>query len=148
MTFRDGRPRCPSCADEHALVGHPTQPTRMQCEHCQGVLIPISEVEDMISELEGEPFVLPAGAPGARTCARCAARLSKLDLYGIEVDRCDAHGVWFDGKELTAVLEAASGVDPATIPTETRGGVLGVLRSLFGSRHGLPSQPRRPRGDE
>jgi Zn-finger nucleic acid-binding protein len=147
--FRDGRPRCPSCRDEHALVPQPEQRTRLHCEHCRGVLIPLAEVEDMLSTLQGEPFVVPAGNPGTRTCACCTTTLATLALFEIEVDRCDAHGIWFDGKELTSVLEAASGVDPATIPEQPeKRGALGMLRSLFGSRHTLPGQPRRPRDDD
>ncbi len=147
MTFRDGRPRCPSCADDHALA---EQRTHLVCEHCQGTLVPAAEVEDMLSSLLVEPFALPAGTDGDRTCPCCTAKLARLELFGIAVDRCAAHGVWFDGRELTLVLEAASGIDPKTIETATpaKRGVLGVLKSLFGSRHGLPRQPRRPPDEE
>lgn len=143
MTFRDGRPRCPSCTDEHALV--PQLATRLGCEHCKGVLVPTAEIEDQLSQLRIEPFTLPAGTAGDRTCPCCTTKLARLDLFGVEVDRCEAHGVWFDGKELTLVLEAASGVDPRTIEDAAPAkGALGLLKSLFGSRHGLPGQPRRP----
>jgi len=152
MTFRDQRPRCPSCAEDHALVSSRdgSRGSHLVCEHCKGTLVPAAEVEDMLSSLLVEPFALPAGTAGERTCPCCAAKLARLDLFGIEVDRCDAHGVWFDGKELTLVLEAASGIDPKTIETATpaKRSAFGLIKSLFGSRHGLPGQPRRPADDD
>jgi Zn-finger nucleic acid-binding protein len=143
--FRDGRPRCPSCADESALI---TKGSWLSCEHCLGVLIPTDEVESMVSSLRVEPFVLPTGTDGDRTCPSCTSKLAKLLLLGVEVDRCAAHGVWFDTKELTNVLEAASGVDPTTIPEPAERGLLGKLFSLFGSRHDLPWSVRRPPDDK
>ncbi len=149
MTFRDEHPRCPACGGDHALTPLPEATTRLGCARCRGVLVPTTEVEDMLSSLQGEPFVLATGVGGERTCPCCTTKLATLDLFGIEVDRCAAHGVWFDGKELTSVLEAASGVDPkliANAPARSEG-VLGFFRSLLGSRHRAPWMPRRPPED-
>jgi hypothetical protein len=147
--FRDGRPRCPACTDEHALVPHAHHARRVACEHCHGELVPTAEVEDMISQLEVEPFTMPAGAPGERTCPCCTAKLARVELFGIAVDRCAEHGVWFDSRELTFVLESASGVDPRLIAQAPAGerGLFARLLSLFGSRHAHPWMPRRPPDD-
>jgi Zn-finger nucleic acid-binding protein len=155
VTFRDERPRCPACPDERALVPQSElraglafgNTTRLVCEQCRGVLVPASEVEAMIAELQLDTFTLPAGKPGTRTCPRCTATMSVLALFEIEVDRCEQHGVWFDGKELAMVLESASGVDPKTIADgpqyghETR---RNRLLAWFKPRKHGPQSPRRP----
>jgi hypothetical protein len=34
--------------------------------------------------------------------------MTPLDLYGLDVDRCERHGIWFDAGELESTLRAAS----------------------------------------
>jgi len=148
MTYRDERPRCASCADDRALVVAAERPTHLCCEHCRGVLVPAGEVEEMVSSLQVVPFELAGGTPGERTCPRCTARMARLTVLGVEIDRCANHGVWFDGGELERVLETATGVDPDSIATGTpERGALGLLRSLFGARRTAPWSPRRPPDD-
>ncbi len=38
-------------------------------------------------------------------CAACGNAMQALVLFSVPVDRCRAHGVWFDGDELALVLE-------------------------------------------
>lgn len=144
MTFRDAQLACPACA--RILLPQPGGPTRLWCEDCRGVLIPTAEVEALIADLEKAPCVLPAGEPGERQCPRCVARLARFTLYGTELDRCAAHGVWFDAKEFVHVLEAASGVDPRTIEDEAppeRTKLRRLLDALFAHRWNY----KRPTGD-
>lgn len=110
MTYRDDRAWCPRC--QRALVHQPGGgATRLWCEHCRAGLIPNDEVERLL-ELE-----LPVGEPGDRQCPRCPAKLSRFTLFDTPLDRCIAHGVWFDPGEFPHVLDG--GVDPRD-PTMVR----------------------------
>jgi Zn-finger nucleic acid-binding protein len=152
MTFRDQRPQCPVCPDR-ALVPQSElraglafgNATRLVCEQCRGVLVSAVEVEAMIADLQYESFTLPAGQPGTRTCPRCTATMTVLALFDIEVDRCEQHGVWFDGKELAMVLESASVVDPRTIADGSHAKTtFGKLKAWLSPRKYTPTSPRRP----
>jgi len=56
---------------------------------------------------------------GKRTCPRCSQIMTTLRVRvtingraitpGPELDRCAGHGVWFDGNELTEVLDKVRG---------------------------------------
>lgn len=62
-------------------------------------------------------------APSARACERCAQPLRAVALYGVALDRCDAHGVWLDRDELAQVLDEARRQTPTFDPsTATRWG--------------------------
>lgn len=123
--MRDQFASCPRC--EAGLDGGER---RLQCGHCQGVLIIDQALFDLISEAQiqallsaersdpwrREPFArklaLEAPQPGdgvRLACPRCRGNMAKHSLYGVEVDRCEAHGVWLDGDhELRRVLENAA----------------------------------------
>lgn len=145
MTFRETPLACPACG--RVLIPQPGAPSRSWCEDCRGVLVPTAEIETVISDFRRKPFTLPAGTPGERSCPRCVAKLARFTLFGIELDRCVAHGVWFDSKELVRVLEASTGVDPRTIEDEQlpeRNIVRRLLDYLFVDHRTW----RRPREDE
>ncbi len=144
MTFRDDTSACPRC--QRALSPQPGGPTRLWCEHCRGVLVPTAEAEQLISELGRAPFSLPAGQPGDRQCPRCVAKLARFTLFGVELDRCIAHGVWFDAKEFVHVLEASTGVDPRTIEDEPEREST-KLRRLLDLLFGDPPTYKRPKDD-
>lgn len=153
MTFRDEQPRCPVCADR-ALGPQPGHETRLRCDGCKGLLVPIAEVEEMIGQLEQKPWSFDeharADASSVRTCPRCAAAMQPYLLFTVSIDRCALHGIWFDGTELAMVLEAASGVDPHLIddgPQYSEMGPLAKLKAWFGSRHKSPQSPRRPKDE-
>ena len=145
MTFRDAQLACPACA--RVLIPQPGGPSRLWCEDCRGLLVPTTEVEALISDFKHAPFTLPAGTPGERQCPRCVAKFVRFRLFGIELDRCAAHGVWFDRREFVHVLEASTGVDPRTIEDESppeRNLLRRVLDALF-----VDARPyKRPREDE
>ena len=105
MTFRDDLAPCPRC--QRALIPQPGgDGSRLWCEDCRGVLIPTADLEHILE------VTLPAGEPGERQCPRCAAKLATFTLFGVELDRCIAHGVWFDPKEYVRMLDVADGKDP------------------------------------
>jgi len=85
----------------------------------------------MISEMSHAPWEPPAiaGAPGERSCPICNTQMIVEVLEAVTVDRCTAHGVWFDDTELQSALQHASGEPP---------GMGGWLKRLF-HRHGKTS---------
>jgi uncharacterized protein len=41
-------------------------------------------------------------------CPKCGGHLTTEELHRVQVDRCpDCHGVWFDGGEIDAVMQAS-----------------------------------------
>jgi Zn-finger nucleic acid-binding protein len=109
MPLRDEFPTCPTC--RAALTPAPDE-RRLACGTCEGVLVTDAAVmaavqgvlahHDAPETLPYEPATL---AEPAYQCPRCAAQMAKHSLYGIQIDRCDAHGVWFERQELQRVLE-------------------------------------------
>lgn len=105
MAYRDDRATCPACATALEAAG-----TRMTCSKCRGVLVPAAELDDMLHSMSpddarGLDERLTAGTEAPRPCPRCAVPMDAVVLERVPVDRCQAHGIWFDGKELERVLE-------------------------------------------
>jgi len=57
---------------------------------------------DDISTLDQR--VVP-GRGTRRPCPLCAAQMVLLELDTVTIDRCNEHGLWFDGGELANILE-------------------------------------------
>lgn len=116
---RDEFAQCPRCKAALDATGD-----RLVCKACGGILIAEPEVSKLIADMLGttlsmlgwhsstaepQPLKLtdrPADGD-APTCPRCTAAMQPRGLYGIKVDRCDAHGIWFDREELEQTLRAA-----------------------------------------
>ncbi len=99
---------------------------RWACTACRGVFVEAAALVAIITAMthalwEPPP---PSMTPGARACPLCAASMAVFVSEGVTLDRCTAHGFWFDDAELGTVLHAA--VTPA--PT----GIGGWLRRVFG----------------
>jgi hypothetical protein len=111
--LRDEFPVCPH--DNSGLDPTPDG-SRLCCGTCKGVLMADAAVLALLGEvIEKPPATLPL-ADGAvpepiRTCPRCLTQMTKHTLYTIQIDRCGAHGIWFDGEELQRVLEKV-GMEP------------------------------------
>ena len=119
--LRDDVPSCPVCV-EQALdtvqdVGWHSKDPRYSCGTCNGVLVSEWDVRDLIAratvhkgdEAAKEIVLAPATTPEPiRQCPRCVTKMTKHTLHGIILDRCDEHGYWFDGEELSRVLEKHS----------------------------------------
>ncbi len=94
------------------------------------MLIPTAEIEDVIADFQHGPFRFPDGVPGDRQCPCCVATLARFELFGMPLDRCEVHGVWFDARELVHVLEAATGVEPRSITDADKPPSTGLRRLL------------------
>lgn len=103
--------RCPVC-DERALA---VRGSRLACEGCNGALVPEDDLRGLIAEasklaitdeVSGDYVLVPATTDeAARTCPRCTTTMTKHELRDITIDRCGAHGIWFDGDELARLLK-------------------------------------------
>lgn len=113
MTMRDSFATCPRCDG-----GLDEKGTRLVCTQCEGVLVPELDVMTLVAEVRTlnvgeavEPVPLDLETTEtteqALRCPRCLTTMAKRVLYGLTVDRCEAHGIWFDGKELQAALDHA-----------------------------------------
>jgi len=111
---------CPACRTrELVFMGD-----RYGCDGCHGLFVENAALVAMVEDMTTATWELPppTGAPGARSCPICAQPLADERLEGEPIDRCPAHGVWFDPNELGGVLHHA-GAPPT--------GLIGWLRRLF-----------------
>lgn len=88
---------------------------------CGGAWVTEAWLVDMAEQQKGRFAKLPwedrAGSP--RACPECATPMQTVALAGIELDRCAAHGIWFDAQELPAALAKAKAF-PVAKPDEPR----------------------------
>jgi Zn-finger nucleic acid-binding protein len=115
--YRDAHRTCPRC-NAALREFH----DRLICDTCGGVMLSTDDLRAAIADLTGlEPMLsYRSEAPGERLCPHCARPMTTakltLELEGTrpvkpktELDRCAAHGLWFDDTELALVLEPVAG---------------------------------------
>lgn len=97
--------QCPVCNTALATAGR-----MFRCGTCDGawvasdVLVPLLEQSaSTLVELPWEPNT----EDHVRACPSCGKNMDTVKLGTIALDRCEPHGVWFDAKELAAVLHEA-----------------------------------------
>ncbi len=120
--------RCPDPACKRLPLRF--EVSRWCCDDCDGLFVENAALEALVGEMAGGPWQLPpaSGVPGSRRCPACEAPLSIEQIEGVTVDRCAAHGVWFDPAELEAALQHAAGIEPSPGPPA---GLGSWLRRLF-----------------
>jgi Zn-finger nucleic acid-binding protein len=105
--YGDQRLACPVCGTtELTFFGD-----RYACAQCTGTFVQNAAFEAMAMDIAKAFFQLPAptGTVGPRGCPVCVEPMVVEQLEGVAIDRCSAHGIWFDANELTVALEHASG---------------------------------------
>jgi Zn-finger nucleic acid-binding protein len=105
--YRDQQLACPVCTtSELTFFGD-----RYACAQCSGTFVQNAAFEAMVIDISKEWFELPAvhGDAGPRGCPVCTNAMHVEELDSVPIDRCAAHGIWFDANELTVALERASG---------------------------------------
>lgn len=122
MTLRDQFATCPRCA-----IALDTTADRKTCGRCHGVFMTEAALVTIIADLVRHTrpaldFSPPHHDDPLRSCPECASRMSKHGLHDIEVDRCEAHGVWFDHGELQDVFHQVGLDDLASAPLAERAG--------------------------
>jgi len=102
-----------------------------RCATCNGAWIAeetlvalLEQRTDTLVELAWKPR---AGDP--RPCASCSAAMETVTLGDVQLDRCAAHGVWFDKDELATLLGEAKQF--AAPPPERHASLLDALRNVF-----------------
>lgn len=97
--------QCPVCKITLEQAGRTNR-----CTRCDGawieapVLVPLLEQSAAtLVELEWEPN----SEDHVRACPACSAAMETVKLGTVALDRCEPHGVWFDAKELAALLGQA-----------------------------------------
>ncbi len=97
-------PCCPRCPDSALLTWGTHGVWVLYCARCWGIWVDHASVRqaagvaiDGATAAHGEPMVCPI----------CRSPLRAWDTGGVVIDRCDAHGVWFDRAELDQLVERA-----------------------------------------
>jgi Zn-finger nucleic acid-binding protein len=146
-TPEEARLRCPRCA-----TGMPERRigpgVAAGCRSCGGLWLDTAIVDRLRAardeELESalrKPFgvVLVMGPTPNRTarisCPECAGPMRWVEIpdspHGVDV--CDAHGTWFDARELAAFLESEAAARAGEVTTDDlqSAGVGGFFARLF-----------------
>jgi len=103
--YRDRSDRCPRCAteliDARAARGCPT---------CRGLWVALPDLLEMTYAMTPSPYKLELpfvhSPHQPLACPACTEVMGTWSLFGVQVDRCDNHGVWFDPDELGQILLA------------------------------------------
>jgi Zn-finger nucleic acid-binding protein len=66
-----------------------------------------------------------------RACPECAKAMQTVKLGTVALDRCEPHGVWFDAKELAALLGQAKKFRAGSHPEIHHRGLLERLAGIF-----------------
>ena len=113
MVYREGLrptrlcPRCHRALDRVECAGVESEP----CPECHGSFVTdgvFARMWDRLAPLSQPPPFSPRvrGAPAA-PCPECRQPMERVALVGVPLDRCLAHGIWFDRIELETVLAAS-----------------------------------------
>jgi Zn-finger nucleic acid-binding protein len=92
-----------------------------RCSVCAGVWIEEATLAEHVSTMQSSvPRQLAWSESTERRalpCAECRAPMVPRLLFGVPVNRCRRHGVWFDARELSLVLERAALAMPVVAPS-------------------------------
>jgi Zn-finger nucleic acid-binding protein len=119
---------CPTCKQPLDQAGR-----TWKCETCDGawvraeVLVPM--LEQSASTLVELPWQ-PSNEAHDRPCPECAVAMQHVKLGTVLLDRCEAHGVWFDARELAALLKQAKKFRAED--KHEHKGILQTLAKIFG----------------
>ena len=98
-------PSCPICRIPLTVAGRTEH-----CEKCDGAWIHEDALVGILEAYTATLVELPWQArpkDQERPCAVCGAAMQTVSLGSVALDRCEAHGVWFDADELSGVLKQA-----------------------------------------
>lgn len=93
-----------------------TPMTTSRCA-CGGAWLSEAKLVEMAQDMKGSLVVLPWSPRDSegRACPVCATTMLAVSLLDVNLDRCTAHGVWFDTNELAAVLQRADKLPDAIL---------------------------------
>jgi Zn-finger nucleic acid-binding protein len=96
---------CPACKQQLEQAGR-----TWKCESCDGAWVRSEVLVPMLEQSASTLVELPWQASSEahdRACPECAVAMQNVKLGTVALDRCEPHGVWFDAKELAALLGQA-----------------------------------------
>ncbi|MFK7992483.1 MAG: zf-TFIIB domain-containing protein [Sandaracinaceae bacterium] len=112
------------------------------CEQTGGVWLEVGSAKQLDAPGAREMadaavvFTTAADGPDPRIdCPACGVRLRRVRWRGVRIDRCDAHGAWFDRGEIQRILgepipEEPASEDPPASALEVTGEVMWGLGDL------------------
>jgi Zn-finger nucleic acid-binding protein len=120
---------CPSCKVALVAAGY-----THTCERCDGAWIADEVLVPLLEQSASALIALPWRAnteDHIRACPVCDKAMKTVAAGTVALDRCEPHGVWFDAKELAALLGQARDfrVDEPHTPHQ---GLLARFARLFG----------------
>jgi Zn-finger nucleic acid-binding protein len=106
--YRDRYEQCPRCRVDLVTAG-----SVRSCPRCNGHWVSVDVLREMAQAMVDAgataKIQLVADRHPHLPCATCEVPMETWALHGVAVDRCAAHGLWFDRTELEAVLYATAG---------------------------------------
>jgi Zn-finger nucleic acid-binding protein len=116
VIYRDHNEACPRCGVDLVDAG-----SVRACERCRGMWLAADVLAEMVNAMQPEArWVDLDFEPDTRSpiaCPSCSKPMATWLLLGVEVDRCDSHGIWFDADELEEVLrDSVEPVGPSVEP--------------------------------
>ena len=124
--------QCPVCQDRVLEEAGRT----MRCAQCDGAWIAEETLVALLEQRTSSLVSLPWKDRTDNTqhpCAECQVAMQTVNLGDVALDRCQAHGVWFDADELTALLKQSKRfkTEPGDDSPNEHKGLLDVLRGLL-----------------
>lgn len=113
--FRTQVLHCPRCPTTELTAGE-----LRHCTTCKGAWIPEQTLAEHVGAMQVEmrpklDWEVSKKRIGL-SCASCRQTMETLLLFGVPVDRCHSHGVWFDKDELAETLRrSASHTQPTPV---------------------------------
>jgi len=117
--------KCPSCGASLELAGR-----TYKCESCDGAWVKSDVLVPMLEQTTASIVELPwqpNSESHVRACPECGTSMASVKLGSVALDRCGPHGVWFDDKELAALIKEAKHFRAAP----HHEGILKTLHKLF-----------------
>lgn len=122
---------CPTCQVALAQAGR-----TFKCGTCDGAWVRAEVLVPMLEQTTATLVELPWQANTEdhdRACPECGTAMPTVKLGSVALDRCEAHGVWFDKKELVALIGQAKAFrSDGHVAREHHDGLLKRLAKLFG----------------
>jgi Zn-finger nucleic acid-binding protein len=112
MVYRAESRPCPACGG--ALLEASLRWRVESCAGCGGAFVEEAVLAEMMREMgapAGPTFEAREHGP-QRRCPGCAAPMAWVALATFPLERCAAHGIWFDKEELQQALHASAPVPP------------------------------------
>lgn len=98
---------CPTCKTPLSQAGYTEK-----CSTCDGAWVAeetlVAVLQERASAMVDLPW-RPRTQDRVRGCAVCGSPMQAVSLGDIPLDRCPAHGVWFDEAEFAGTIAHARG---------------------------------------